>query len=683
MKKIVFLTFAFLLIFNVVLNNPDVFASNDSEYVDVEIDGENVRSRKIDILFNGQALESDVPPILYESRTLVPIRFIAEKLNAEIEWIQETKEAKIKALGKEIVLKIDSSDVIINGQKKKLPYDVPAKLVNNARTMIPLRFVMEELGCDIYWNPETWTAEINIREQEIVDIIIDDSTYLPRITVETTGVVVYNAVEIKELNKLVIDIPCSKLNIKDEEKIDSRMLVNMDVDKFPVQRIRASQFQIDPYVTRVVLDLDNITDYKIKYLDEGNGFEIVFINRITDISLENDNDEEKIVIHNSGKAKYSTFILENPNRIVVDLMSSYYEGDKYKYNLETDFVDAVRIAQFEPSGDYNKNENIVRIVLDIKDTAYIPNLVTKNEDGNLALYLKENNLRSIDYKNEDIEKASLSINTLEKADCEVSYNENIKSMEIRFNKDKINLSNGMLSINDDIVSNITIKEDKEDKIIMLQFRLDVIYDIEANEEKNQFNISIESKRRKHLKKLIIIDAGHGGKDPGTTGVTSKVKEKDLNLLVAKKLDEKLRENGFETLLIRSEDMYIGLYERAEIANKSDGDAFISIHFNANTNPDISGIETIYCPSYESEVKNEDNYPFAKTLHDELLKKLEREDRGIKRKPQIVVTRETKMVAALLELGYLSNLEEEEMIVNHDYIDKAIEAITNGLIKYFE
>lgn len=682
MKKIAVLFMVAFIVLNIVINVPALIFADGTGYVKVHIDGKEVSLREVNVEINGQALESDVPPLIYDSRTLVPIRFVAEHLNAEVEWNQENQEATIRALGKEIVLKPNSSDVLINGEKKKLPYDVPAKIVNDGRTMVPLRFVSEELGCNVEWNQDAWKAVIEIKDQEILDIDIDMDTHYPRIVVETTGPILYNAIDLEDLGKLVIDIPNTTLNIQDENKIDAKNTVNLDVNKYPVEKVRSSQFKVNPNVTRIAIDLDKLIDYEINYFSDGKGFEINFKNTITDLKTEQVNGKQAIVIKGTSKTEFNTFVLENPNRVVIDLMSSSYEIDKYEYEIDNSFIENIRVAEFDHSGYYNENEQVVRVVLDIKNEAGIPDFTPEVIGNDLVLHLNSKDFNSINYNTKNQEKGILSIITSGEAQYDISYDEDKNTMEIKIPKDIIDTSDGTMYIDDGLVDKITIKEDGEKKVVLVKLKRDIEYSDAVKQDSREILITMEAKYKQFGDKLIIIDAGHGGKDPGTTGVVSKITEKELNLIVAKRLEKRLNEIGFKTLLTREDDVYIGLYERAEIANQSDGDAFLSIHFNAHYNPRTTGIETIYCPAYESDVKSEDNYPFVETIHSAIVDELNKTDRGISRRPEIVVTRETKMVAALLELGFISNPEDEKQILTFDYVDKAIEGIANGLIEYF-
>jgi N-acetylmuramoyl-L-alanine amidase len=683
MKKIIVLI---LMVFILLTITNGVLAYSEPEALEVMIDGKKVQVKKINVIINEEPLESDVPPILYDSRTLVPVRFATQFLGGSVEWDPVNYQVKIMYFGKEIILTIDSSEVVIDGVKKQLPYNVPAKIVND-RTMVPLRFVAEELGCKVDWDPETWTGIITTNKDEITnievtDIIVEENGLsLPNIQIETTGNVSYKEYFLEEPYRLVIDINNAKLNISNKELLQSNGVVEIEVNKYPLKGIRASQFAVDPDVTRLVIDLDRYVSYDITTKD--NKLKVSFLNKMKDISVEEIDERKGIVIDNTIIPQYNIIRLSNPDRIVVDLMDSILVSDKSSYDINTKYIKGIRTSQFAPDSLYNSEAKIVRIVIDINEDSNRPNLMLDTLDGKLVLYVDEHEFENIKYDEEGSLYRSININALKDISYKVNYIEESRLMEIKVGKDDVELETGMELIDDEYIDYIFTEEHGVYRNITIKFKKDIIYKIESEEFDDNIKILFLGKNEKFKDKTIIIDAGHGGKDPGATAPTFKIEEKDLNLKVAKKLNEKLIEAGFKTIMIRDNDEYIGLYERAEIANESNGDAFISIHFNSHPDSDIKGIQTFYCPSYKSEVKTEDNYPFAEAVHQGLLDALNSVDKGIRRRPELVVVRETKMVAALLELGFLTNPEEEKRIFTEEYQDKAVEGIVSGIIRYFE
>lgn len=174
------------------------------------------------------------------------------------------------------------------------------------------------------------------------------------------------------------------------------------------------------------------------------------------------------------------------------------------------------------------------------------------------------------------------------------------------------------------------------------------------------------------KKLVVIDAGHGGKDPGAISV-NKYKEKDFALATTLKIQALLEnEPNIELVLTRSGDTYPTLQERAKLANNLNADLFISIHANsiaAGSKSNPSGVETYYT--------RKESLQFANVVHKYLVPATGLQDRKV-RQANYHVTRETKMPAILLECGYLSNTKDEALLFSDDFQQRVAEAVVAGI-----
>lgn len=203
-------------------------------------------------------------------------------------------------------------------------------------------------------------------------------------------------------------------------------------------------------------------------------------------------------------------------------------------------------------------------------------------------------------------------------------------------------------------------------------------------------------------RTVVIDAGHGGQDPGASGKFSH--EKDIVLAVALKVGGLIQSNfpDVKVIYTRSSDVFIPLHERANIANRNKADLFISIHANANTNKQIFGAETYVMGLHTNErnldvakkenavIVLEDNYSthyegydpnsaesfiiftlmqnsfldkslsFASIVQNEFTAKANRLDRGVRQAGFLVLWR-TTMPSVLVELGFVSNKEEEKYL----------------------
>lgn len=177
-------------------------------------------------------------------------------------------------------------------------------------------------------------------------------------------------------------------------------------------------------------------------------------------------------------------------------------------------------------------------------------------------------------------------------------------------------------------------------------------------------------------KVIVLDPGHGGSDPGA--VVGNVKEKDLNLQVAKILRDMLREAGATVYMTRTEDRYVGLYERSDIANNLNADLFLSIHHNASSNTGAKGVMTLYYPQTKNQKMN--GQKFAQIIQKNLVNDLNAKDWGIIPRPNLVVTRETKMPAALAELGFMTNKSELAQMVTSEFQKKAAKSLFKSIVE---
>lgn len=182
--------------------------------------------------------------------------------------------------------------------------------------------------------------------------------------------------------------------------------------------------------------------------------------------------------------------------------------------------------------------------------------------------------------------------------------------------------------------------------------------------------------KKPLKHLIIaIDAGHGGNEFGAIGCLGD-KEKDINLKIAKYLEEILKKHGAEVVMTRTDDIYLGLKERVDIANYSDASIFISIHGNAlpdGADPNMrKGVGVYY---YYDESKE-----LAQTIQDTIVNELGLNDDKI-HQASFAVVRNTNALSILLETAYLINPDDNSKLVNEEFQKLYAKAIADGLETY--
>ena len=229
-------------------------------------------------------------------------------------------------------------------------------------------------------------------------------------------------------------------------------------------------------------------------------------------------------------------------------------------------------------------------------------------------------------------------------------------------------------------------------------------------------VDLRNEKEKWEFKTIVIDAGHGGKDPGAVGYRG-TKEKDIVLDVAKRLEEKLSKNmNVKIVMTREEDIFLRLSERTKIANESNGNLFISIHTNAAEDRRASGFETFLIGPNKNEaavrvaarenavlelegitgkkLSNEDliqatiaqsafasqSEQFASMVQKEIKKRVQSKDRGVKQ-AGFYVLMGASMPNVLVELGFISNPSEEKKLRSPQYRDQLASAIYRAVEQY--
>lgn len=139
----------------------DLYTDDDMQKMNrikIEIEKSGLKVIPVEnILLPGKEVKFDTPPVIKDGRVLVPINSLVKAFGADVSWNQETREITIVKEGRTITLKLDSMTAIVDGKEVKL--DVPAQSINS-RTLVPVRFIIENMGLKVKWNPEDQTLEI-------------------------------------------------------------------------------------------------------------------------------------------------------------------------------------------------------------------------------------------------------------------------------------------------------------------------------------------------------------------------------------------------------------------------------------------------------------------------------------------------------------------------------------------
>ena len=214
----------------------------------------------VTFIVDGKVADCDVPPVIENGRTLVPVRALFESLDSKVGWDARTKKITIIYEDTEILLFADSVVAIVDNLYKEL--DVSAKIIDS-RTMIPVRFVSETLKFDVQWDDKTRTVTVTTKpekneeavktEHYLKDLSVETNENVTEITIKGVGETEVYVMKLQNPNRYVFDFEDTTLESPKN---------NYEVDSKHINSIRLGQFE--KTIARVVLETEKFTSYTAK-----------------------------------------------------------------------------------------------------------------------------------------------------------------------------------------------------------------------------------------------------------------------------------------------------------------------------------------------------------------------------------------------------------------------------------
>ncbi len=430
------------------------------------------------------------------------------------------------------------------------------------------------------------------------------------------------------------------------------------------------------------------------------------INTISKIEFSND---KKLSITLNNVAEYKLFTLSNPDRLSIEIKNAELFKKDYSPK-KPDYISKIT---------FHKNNKILVITLFFQEKylAKNTNFDKKNKIISLTLEPKKSKPDQIN---------SSEKNNLQQPILEKNHNENIlpqKPAKEKITKEIITKKADEKTPKENNIESDLIIKKTSNSIVKYKIRTEKSPLAQDKNEILQTPISANKKISQPLKKpVIIIDAGHGGKDPGTIGVYARSKEKNITLSYAKELTKHLmKEKKYKVYLTRDDDFFIPLDKRVAKSRHKKADLFISLHANSIADNHVSGF-SIYTLSENSSDKQAELLAQKENQADiingidfagaskEIMKTLidlsQRESKNSSARFAKYVIRDIKkveieilqnthrfagfmvltapdMASVLIELGYLSNRREEEMLNSASYRRLVAKTLTNSINQYFK
>lgn len=237
-------------------------------------------------------------------------------------------------------------------------------------------------------------------------------------------------------------------------------------------------------------------------------------------------------------------------------------------------------------------------------------------------------------------------------------------------------------------------------LLLVIFSLNINVDNNINDNSTSIseNKDVPVAKESNEQKIVILDPGHGGEDPGAVSDYSSIKEKDINLKIAFKLKELLEKQNYKVIMTRTEDILeydestTNIYEkrkqdltrRKKIMDESGADIVVSIHLNKFPQTQYYGAQVFYPPN------SNDSQKLANSIQNALKKDADPTNTRVamlkeppKGQKPIMILRDIKTITVIVECGFLSNFDEEKKIRTDEYQDKIANAIKTGIVNYFK
>lgn len=414
--------------------------------------------------------------------------------------------------------------------------------------------------------------------------------------------------------------------------------------------------------------------------------------------IDNLNVKNGVVLVNGFGAVTLTkpFTLTNPQRVVYDIPNAIVNPSIRNKEIYITQTETVKIGQFDKS--------TARIVISSKYAdKYIP--VISPDGQNIEFLNGVTETRPI----VSMQKAVFNNLIEEIADSKTIYDKFVFTKPVVYAIDRNSSSIDFYFYNADRSSTLNLKSSKvfgDAKIasltgggikVSLPLEKGDVVDVHAGNDGKTLRLKVVSQtvnlptvkkveepvvtvptvvitpvKKDHTKKVVVIDAGHGGSDCGAT--RNGIYEKNITLDVSKKVYDLLVKKGYDVYMTRDKDEFVSLQDRVAISENISPDIFVSIHVNSSNAESPNGLETHYY--------KDNSLQLAKTVHASMLNHIKAYNRGLF-KSKFYVINHTTAPAILVEIGFISNNAERAQLVSESRKQATAKAIAEGIHEYLK
>lgn len=633
-------------------------------------------AKEVKIVIDGKEMvPKDMPTVIIDGRTMLPMRQIAQELGCEVNWNEAAKQIYVMRGSDIIVFTVDSKTGYENG--KEFTMDVPATIVND-RTMLPVRALADALHLNIKWDDPNRIVSI-----QSGDTVVKDEPKAPEsgqtTTGTLTGIQMPSAKDADQTFTIQADGPMGRYEktFVDDQKIvldfyGAKSSLPSEITKTNsdiVTGIRTATHENNgDSFTRVVFDLSGKKDYEVTQSADKKNITISFGKTTVDkISAVHSQNKDIITIGGTGSFGASVAMTADPQKIIVTIPNCQSNlSDK----INTDELQYVLDGKVDTS-----KGNTVELVLAVEDLVQYS---YREENQNLILEIYPTTLKNMRYdKNANV----LFLDKKDKIDTgsvkmEDHYLDGYFDVTLPGDYES-DYGYGTYDVKGTVVENIEVSTKGGNTTF--RFKQNRISAYEVTDEGDSYAIRVKNPKEVY-DKVLLLDAGHGGKDPGTSG--NGMQEKNLNLTIAQKIAQKLQGSGIKVYMTRDSDVYPENSTRAKTANDI-ADLMVSIHMNSGPET-ANGTETLYQVHANDNGARLTSKQLAEILQGKVVSATGNTNRGAKLWTDVLILNRTTVPAVIVEVIFITNTGDALKISNPAYQDQVAQAIADGIqeaVKY--
>lgn len=633
-------------------------------------------AKEVKIEIDGKAMvPKDMPAVIIDGRTMLPMRQIAQELGCEVNWNEAAKQIYVMRGSDIIVFTVDSKTGYENG--KEFTMDVPATIVND-RTMLPVRALADALHLNMKWDDPNRIVSI-----QSGDTVVKDEPKAPESGQTTagtlTGIQTPSAKDADQTFTIQADGPMGRYEktFVDDQKIvldfyGAKSSLPGEITKTNsdiVTGIRTATHENNgDSFTRVVFDLSGKKDYEVTQSADKKNITISFGKTTVDkISAVHSQNKDIITIGGTGSFGASVAMTADPQKIVVTIP-----------NCQSNLNDKINTAdlQYVLDGKVDTSKgNTVELVLAVEDLVQYS---YREENQNLILEIYPTTLKNMRYdKNANV----LYLDKKDKIDTgSVKFEDHYLDgyFDVTLPGDyESDYGYGTYDVKGTVVENIEVSTKGGNTTF--RFKQNRISAYEVTDEGDSYAIRVKNPKEVY-DKVLLLDAGHGGKDPGTSG--NGMQEKNLNLTIAQKIAQKLQGSGIKVYMTRDSDVYPENSTRAKTANDI-ADLMVSIHMNSGPET-ANGTETLYQVHANDNGARLTSKQLAEILQGKVVSATGNTNRGAKLWTDVLILNRTTVPSVIVEVIFITNTGDALKISNPAYQDQVAQAIADGIqeaVKY--